>query len=159
MPKAVLDKPVPDITVQATNDRTFKLSDLKGKQVVLYFYPKDSTSGCTLEGQDFRDHYAQFKKIKTEILGVSRDSLKSHAGFCTKHKFPFDLISDPEEKLCKLFGVIKEKSLYGRKYMGIERSTFLIDHKGVLRKEFRGVKVPGHVAEVLEAARQLSKGK
>jgi peroxiredoxin Q/BCP len=159
MPKAALNKPVPDVTVQATDDQTFKLSDLKGKQVVLYFYPKDNTSGCTLEGQDFRDHHDQFKKIKTVILGVSRDSLKSHAGFCAKHKFPFDLISDPDEKLCKLFGVIKEKSLYGKKYLGIERSTFLIDRKGVLRQEFRGVKVPGHVAEVLDAARQLSKEK
>jgi thioredoxin-dependent peroxiredoxin len=159
MPKITLGKPVPDITLHATGDETFKLSDLQGKQVILYFYPKDNTSGCTTEGQDFRDHYEQFKKLKTEILGVSRDSLKSHEGFKAKHCFPFELVSDPDEKLCKLFGVIKEKSLYGKKYLGIERSTFLIDRQGVLRQEFRGVKVAGHVAAMLEATRQLSKEK
>lgn len=159
MPKATLGKPVPDITLHTTGDQTLKFSDLKGKQLLLYFYPKDNTSGCTTEGQDFRDHYEQFKKLKTEILGISRDSLKSHEGFKAKHCFPFDLVSDPDEKLCKLFGVIKEKSLYGKKYLGIERSTFLIDRKGVLREEFRGVKVAGHVAAMLAAARQLSKEK
>jgi thioredoxin-dependent peroxiredoxin len=159
MPKVTLGKPVPDIALHTTGNQTFKFSNLQGKQLVLYFYPKDNTSGCTTEGQDFRDHHEQFKKLKTEILGVSRDSLKSHEGFKAKHCFPFELVSDPDEKLCKLFGVIKEKSLYGKKYLGIERSTFLIDRQGVLRQEFRGVKVAGHVAEVLEAARHLSKGK
>jgi peroxiredoxin Q/BCP len=159
MSKATLGKPVPDIEVRATDDQTFRLSDLKGKQVVLYFYPKDNTPGCTTEGQDFRDHYEEFRKHKTEIFGISRDSLKSHEGFKSKQCFPFDLISDPDEKLCKLFDVIKEKTLYGRKYLGIDRSTFIIDKKGILRTEFRGVKVDGHVATVLAEVKKLAKEK
>ncbi len=157
MGKASLGKPVPDIEVQATDNQTFKLSDLKGKFVVLYFYPKDNTPGCTTEGQDFRDQYEQFRKLKTEILGVSRDSVKSHEGFKAKHCFPFELISDPDEKLCRLFGVIKEKNMYGRKVLGIERSTFILDKRGVLRKEYRGVKVDGHVADVLSELKRLTK--
>lgn len=157
MGKVSLGKPVPDIEVQATDNQTFKLSDLKGKFVVLYFYPKDNTPGCTTEGQDFRDQYEQFRKLKTEILGVSRDSVKSHEGFKAKHCFPFELISDADEKLCKLFGVIKEKNMYGRKVLGIERSTFILDKRGVLRKEYRGVKVDGHVADVLSELKRLVK--
>ncbi len=157
MGKASLGKPVPDIEVQATDNQTFKLSDFRGKFVVLYFYPKDNTPGCTTEGQDFRDQYEQFRKLKTEILGVSRDSVKSHEGFKAKHCFPFELVSDADEKLCKLFGVIKEKNMYGRKVLGIERSTFILDKRGVLRKEFRGVKVDGHVADVLAELKRLIK--
>ncbi len=157
MKKVAVGKPVPDIEVVATDDQQFKLSDLLGKNVVLYFYPKDNTPGCTTEGQDFRDHYEDFRKLKTEILGVSRDSLKSHEGFKDKQCFPFDLISDQDEKLCKLFDVIREKTLYGKKYLGIERSTFIIDRHGILRKEYRGVKVDGHVATVLADLKKLAK--
>jgi len=157
MAKVVLGKPVPDAKLHTTGDQTFRLSDLQGKHLVLYFYPKDNTPGCTTEGQDFRDHYPSFRKLKTEVLGVSRDSLKSHEGFKSKQCFPFDLVTDEDEKLCKLFGVIKEKTLYGRKFMGIERSTFIIDRKGILRGEYRGVKVAGHVAEVLAAVKKLDK--
>ncbi len=155
MPQAKLGKPVPAAKVKVTGDREFKLADLKGKNVVLYFYPKDNTSGCTTEGIDFRDHYQKFKRAKTEILGVSRDSLKSHENFKAKYEFPFDLISDPDEKLCRIFDVIKEKNMYGKKVMGIERSTFIIDSKGVLRNEFRKVKVKDHVEEVLAAVKAL----
>lgn len=159
MGKIAVGKPVPDIEMQATDGQTFRLSELQGKNVVLYFYPKDNTPGCTTEGQDFRDQYEAFRKLKTEIFGVSRDSLKSHEGFKAKQCFPFDLISDPDEELCQLFDVIKEKSLYGRKYLGIDRSTFIIDKKGILRKEFRGVKVAGHVATVLAEIKKLANGK
>lgn len=159
MSRATVGRPVPDIEVRATDDQAFKLSDLRGRNVVLYFYPKDNTPGCTTEGQDFRDHYEEFRRLKTEIYGVSRDSLKSHEGFKDKQCFPFDLISDPDEQLCQLFGVIKEKTLYGRKYLGIDRSTFIIDKKGVLRHEFRGVKVDGHVAAVLAEVKKLAKEK
>jgi peroxiredoxin Q/BCP len=157
MSKISVGKPVPDIEVLATDGQTFKLSDLLGQNVVLYFYPKDNTPGCTTEGQDFRDHYEEFHKLKTEIFGVSRDSLKSHEGFKAKQCFPFDLIADQDEKLCTLFDVIKEKTLYGRKYLGIERSTFIIDSKGILHKEYRGVKVNGHVAAVLADMKKLTK--
>lgn len=134
-----------------------RLKDLRGKHVVLYFYPKDATPGCTQEGQDFRDLHAKFKRQKTTIFGVSRDSLSSHEKFKSKQKFPFDLISDPDEALCRKFDVIREKSLYGRKFMGVERSTFLIDADGKLRREWRKVKVKGHADEVLDAARELNK--
>lgn len=157
MSKVSLNKPVPDFEVRATDGQTFKLSDLLGKIVVLYFYPKDNTPGCTTEGQDFRDQYEAFRKLKAEIFGVSRDSLQSHEGFKGKHCFPFDLIADPDEKLCKLFDVIREKNLYGRKYLGIDRSTFILDRRGVLRAEFRGVKVNGHVAAVLTEVKKLAK--
>lgn len=159
MSKIAIGKPVPDIEVQATDGQTFSLSDFRGRNVVLYFYPKDNTPGCTTEGQDFRDSYELFRKLKTEVFGVSRDSLKSHENFKEKQCFPFELISDPDEKLCQLFGVIKEKTLYGKKYLGIDRSTFLIDRNGVLRQEFRGVKVDGHVAAVLAEVRKLAKQK
>ncbi|HIC26752.1 MAG TPA: peroxiredoxin [Gammaproteobacteria bacterium] len=132
------------------------LSKLKGKKVVLYFYPKDSTPGCTTEGQNFRDLHKEFMKEKVVIFGLSRESLKSHENFKTNQSFPFDLISDPEEKICKLYDVIKEKSMYGRKYMGIERSTFLIDEKGKLAHEWRKVKVKGHAQEVLDAVKSLN---
>ena len=149
-------KRVPDFKLEATGEQTISLSDFKGKQnVVLYFYPKDSTPGCTTEGQDFRDHYAAFKKADTVILGVSRDSLQSHENFKAKQNFPFELLSDVNEKLCKQFDVIKEKNMYGKKYMGVERSTFLIDKNGKLVQEWRKVRVKGHVEEVLAAAQAL----
>ncbi|QSB19288.1 peroxiredoxin [Pseudomonas sp. 15A4] len=152
-----LDQPVADFQVQATSEQAVSLSALKGQQVVLYFYPKDSTPGCTTQGQGFRDHHADFKAANTVVFGVSRDSLKSHENFKAKQEFPFELISDKDESLCQLFDVIKLKKLYGKEYLGVDRSTFLIDKDGVLRKEWRGVKVPGHVATVLEAAQALNK--
>ena len=142
--------------VSATNELEIDSTDLIGKSYVIYFYPKDNTPGCTQEGEDFRDLYKEFKKLKTEIYGVSRDSLKSHEGFKEKYKYPFELISDTEEKLCDLFDVIKEKNMYGKKYMGIERSTFLIDKEGKLSAEWRKVKVNGHAAEVLEEVKKIS---
>ena len=142
--------------VSATNELEIDSSDLIGKSYVIYFYPKDNTPGCTQEGEDFRDLYKEFKKLKTEIYGVSRDSLKSHEGFKEKYKYPFELISDAEEKLCNLFDVIKEKNMYGKKYMGIERSTFLINKEGKLSAEWRKVKVNGHAAEVLEEVKKIS---
>ncbi len=142
--------------VSATNQLEIDSTDLIGKSYVIYFYPKDNTPGCTQEGEDFRDLYKEFKKLKTEIYGVSRDSLKSHQGFKEKYKYPFELISDTEEKLCNLFDVIKEKNMYGKKYMGIERSTFLINKEGKLSAEWRKVKVNGHAAEVLEEVKKIS---
>lgn len=150
-----IGKAAPDIKVHATGEQSFKLSELQGKNVVLYFYPKDNTSGCTAEGQDFRDNYAKFKRRNTIVFGVSRDSMTSHEKFKENQEFPFDLISDPDEKLCKKYDVIKEKNMYGKKVMGIERSTFIIDDEGVLRAEFRKVKVPGHVEAVLEEIKKL----
>ncbi|OZG72118.1 peroxiredoxin [Hahella sp. CCB-MM4] len=150
-----LNKQIPEFSVTATPDQTVSSGDLLGRNVVIYFYPKDNTPGCTTEGQDFRDHHEEFTKLNTVIFGVSKDSLKTHQNFKAKHSFPFELITDPDEELCKLFDVIKLKKLYGKEYMGIERSTFLIDSSGKLAKEWRKVKVKGHVAEVLEAARQL----
>jgi len=146
---------VANFSLPATGDKNVSLEDFQGTRLVIYFYPKDSTPGCTLEGQDFRDNYGEFKKCDTAILGVSRDSLKAHENFRAKQGFPFDLLSDAEEKLCRQFDVIHEKNMYGRKVMGIVRSTFLIDADGVLQKEWRKVRVKGHVAEVLEAARSL----
>ena len=157
MEKISVGAPIPDMEVSATDDQKFMLSDLRGKNVVLYFYPKDNTPGCTTEGQDFRDHYEEFRNLDTEIFGVSRDNLKSHDGFKSKECFPFDLISDEDEQLCKLFDVIKEKSLYGKKYLGIDRSTFILDRAGVLRKEYRSVKVDGHVTAVLAEIQKLAK--
>jgi peroxiredoxin Q/BCP len=148
-----LNRVVKDFKAEATRGQTIHLKSLKGKKVVLYFYPKDSTPGCTTEGQNFRDLHARFKRQNTVILGVSRDSLASHEKFRDKQKFPFDLVSDPDEKLCKYFDVIQEKTLYGRKFMGVERSTFLIDEAGKLRQEWRKVKVKGHAEEVLEAVK------
>jgi len=159
MAKIAIGKPIPDIRAATSENPDFRFSDLKGKNVVLYFYPKDNTPGCTLEAQDFRDHYEKFRRLKTEIIGVSRDSSKSHDGFREKYCLPFELISDTEEKLCRIFDVIKEKNMYGRKVLGIERSTFILDKQGILRREYRGVKVDGHVADVLADLRDLSKGK
>ncbi|MBZ9557819.1 MULTISPECIES: peroxiredoxin [unclassified Modicisalibacter] len=148
-------EPVPDFTAQATNDTTVTLSELRGKQVVIYFYPKDSTPGCTREGEAFRDNKAAFDAANTVILGVSRDGLRAHENFKAKQGFNFELISDKDESLCRLFDVIKLKKLYGKEHLGIERSTFLIDKDGKLAREWRKVKVKGHVDEVLEAAREL----
>ena len=157
MGKVQLHKKVPDFEAASSNGKTFKLSDCKGKHLVLYFYPKDNTSGCTREGQDFRDNYNKFKRNKAIVVGVSRDSLKSHENFIAKQEFPFNLLSDQDEALCTQFDVIKEKNMYGRKVMGIERSTFLIDSNGKLRREWRKVKVDGHVEEVLAAVRELNR--
>ena len=149
-----VDQPVPDFTAPATGG-DFTLSSLKGKKVVLYFYPKDNTPGCTREGMEFRDLYPKFKKAGATIVGVSRDSVRSHENFKTKLELPFTLVSDADETLCSLFNVIKMKKMYGKEVRGIERSTFLIDADGVLRHEWRGLKVPGHVEEVLEAVQAL----
>ena len=146
---------VANFSLPATGDKNVSLDDFKGTNLVIYFYPKDSTPGCTLEGQDFRDNYAGFKKSGTTVLGVSRDSLKAHENFKARQEFPFDLLSDSEEKLCRQFDVIHEKNMYGRKVMGIVRSTFLIDGDGVLQNQWRKVRVKGHVEEVLQAARSL----
>ncbi len=157
MSKVTEGKAVPDFSAQATGDQHISLADFKGKQqVIIYFYPKDSTPGCTTEGQNFRDSIEDFKKANTVILGVSRDEIKSHENFKAKQQFPFELLSDPEEVICKLFDVIKLKKNYGREYMGVERSTFLIDKKGKLAQEWRKVKVKGHVDEVLQAAQELN---
>jgi len=150
-----INKKVPAFDLPATGDKNIKLSALKGKKVIIYFYPKDSTPGCTTEGQDFRDNHNKFKRTGAIVLGVSRDSIKSHENFKAKQEFPFDLISDKEEILCNLFDVIKEKNMYGKKVFGIERSTFLLDEKGVLRQEWRKLKVAGHVDEVLAATKAL----
>lgn len=150
-----LDQPVADFTAQATGGQQVNLAALRGKQLVIYFYPKDSTPGCTTQGQGFRDQHEAFAEANTLVFGVSRDGLKSHENFKVKQQFPFELISDKEEVLCQLFDVIKLKKLYGKEYLGIDRSTFLIDSEGVLRREWRGVKVPGHVQQVLEAAQAL----
>jgi len=151
MSKIAPGKKVPDFSLPATGGKQVKLSSLQGHDVVLYFYPKDDTPGCTLEGKDFRDLHADFRRRDALILGISRDSLKSHEKFCDKYSFNFDLLSDADEKLCKLFGVIKMKNMYGKKVRGIERSTFLIGKDGVLRREWRKVKVESHAAEVLAA--------
>jgi peroxiredoxin Q/BCP len=156
MSTVTLNKVVPDFTLPATGDQTVRLKDLRGQNVVLYFYPKDSTPGCTTEGQDFRDQYKAFTKANTVFFGISRDSLRSHENFKSKQNFPFDLLSDSEEEVCKLFDVIKPKNMYGREVIGVERSTFLIDAAGKLRREWRKVKVAGHVDEVLAAAQELS---
>ncbi len=155
MSKTEIGKPAPDFDTASTGGEPQTLGGLKGRKLVLYFYPKDSTPGCTLEGQNFRDLHEQFEAANAIILGVSRESIRSHNNFRAKQNFPFHLLSDPEETLCNAYGVIVEKSMYGRKYMGIDRSTFLIDEQGVLRKEWRKVKVKGHVEEVLEAVRAL----
>ncbi len=148
-------KKVPDFSGPATGEQEISLKALQGKKVVIYFYPKDNTPGCTTEGQNFRDLHNKFERAGAIILGVSRDSVKTHENFKAKHEFPFDLLSDKEETLCQLFDVIKEKKLYGKVHMGIERSTFLIDEKGILIKEWRKVKVPGHVDEVLAAIKEI----
>jgi peroxiredoxin Q/BCP len=151
----MLGKLVQDFSLPSTGGTTFKLSEKRGSKLVLYFYPKDYTPGCTTEGADFRDHHAEFARAKCSVYGVSRDSLKAHEGFKAKMKFPFELLSDEDETVCKLFGVIKMKNVYGRKVRGIERSTLVVDSKGVLAREWRGVKVPGHVQEVLNFVKAL----
>lgn len=148
-------KPVPDFTAAASQG-DITLSSLRGKSVVLFFYPKDSTPGCTTEAQGFRDHYNEFQKLGCEIIGISRDSLKSHANFTEKQSLPYPLISDADEAVCTLFGVIKMKNMYGKQVRGIERSTFLVGQDGTLLREWRGVKVPGHVEQVLSAVREIS---
>ena len=152
MAAPVLNRVVSDFKAEATGGETIHLKSLRGRKVVLYFYPKDSTPGCTTEGQDFRDLHGRFRRQNTVVFGVSRDSLASHEKFKAKHAFPFELISDPDEKLCRQFDVIREKTLYGRKFMGIERSTFLIGEDGKLKAQWRKVKVKGHAEAVLEAA-------
>ena len=155
MAKPTVGKKITAFSVSTTSAVTLTPKDLAGKPYVLYFYPKDDTPGCTLEGKDFRDHHPEFQRLGVRVLGASRDKLASHTRFQGKYALPFDLVSDPDETLCRQFDVIKEKNMYGKKVLGIERSTFLVDASGVLRKEWRKVKVDGHVAEVLEAAAEL----
>ena len=155
MSAPALNKVVADFKSAATSGKTIRLKSLRGKKVVLYFYPKDSTPGCTSEGEDFRDLHDRFKRAGAVVLGASRDSLASHEKFREKLQLPFDLLSDPDENLCRQFDVIREKSLYGRKFMGVERSTFLIDEQGKLRREWRKVRVKGHATEVLDAVKEL----
>ena len=146
----MIDQPVPELVLPATGGQTIRFQELRGSPYVLYFYPKDNTPGCTTEGQNFRDLYPEFSGLGCRVFGISRDSLKSHESFKSKMSFPFELISDADEKACTAFDVIKMKTMYGRKVRGIERSTFAVDPNGVVRAEWRGVKVPGHVEEVLE---------
>ena len=148
-------KAVKDFSLPSTGGGMFKRSDLRGKKLVVYFYPKDNTPGCTVEGSDFRDRYREFAKAGAEVVGISRDSLKSHEGFRAKMKFPFALLSDADEAVCTLFGVMKMKNMYGKKVRGIERSTFVIGEDGALAREWRGVKVPGHAQEVLDFVKTL----
>lgn len=147
---------IPDLTLPATGGNSIRLRDLKGRHVVLYFYPKDSTPGCTTEGQDFRDLHARFRQAGAEVFGISRDSLRSHENFKAKHGFPFELLADTDETACRAFDVIREKNMYGRISLGIERSTFLFDREGILRQEWRKVKVAGHAAQVLDAVQALN---
>lgn len=151
----MLNQAIPDFELPSTGGKTFKLSDYLGKTLVIYFYPKDSTPGCTTQGQQFRDAYADFKALDAEIVGISRDSLKSHENFKTKFSFPFELLSDSDERACSLFDVIRMKNMYGKQVRGIQRSTFVLDKNGVLVREWRGVKVDGHVQEVLDFVKTL----
>tara|TARA_B100001250_G_C19627030_1_gene712014 strand:+ start:256 stop:732 length:477 start_codon:yes stop_codon:yes gene_type:complete len=153
--KVKIGKKVPEFDLESTGEKTVKLSQLKGKNIIIYFYPKDSTPGCTIEAQNFRDNIRKFSSLNTLILGVSRDTIISHEKFKKNQKLPFDLLSDYDEKLCKIFDVMKEKNMYGKKFIGIERSTFLIDKKGVLRNEWRKVKVKEHVNDVLQTIKKL----
>lgn len=155
MSKVALNQPVPDFTLPATGDQTFRLADYRGQNVLIYFYPKDNTPGCTLEGQNFRDHIDFFNQHNTVIVGVSRDSLRKHENFKAKQDFPFELLSDEDETVCKLFDVLKMKKNFGREYLGIVRSTFLIDTEGKLVQEWRNVKVKQHLDEVKEAITRL----
>ena len=155
MPKIKPDTRVPDFSLPASGGGTWSLKGAAGKKLVIYFYPKDMTSGCTRESQDFRDLYGAFRKAGAQVVGVSRDSVASHDKFAQRESLPFALLADTDEKVCRLFDVIKQKSLYGRKYLGVERSTFLLDGTGRVRQEWRKVKVPGHASQVLEAVRSL----
>lgn len=151
----MLNQAAPEFELPSTGGKTFKLSDHLGKNLVIYFYPKDATPGCTSQGQQFRDAYADFQAVNTEIVGISRDSLKSHENFKAKFNFPFELLADTEEIACKLFDVIKMKNMYGKQVRGIERSTFVINSKGVLVREWRKVKVDGHASVVLDSIKTL----
>ena len=155
MPKPTVGKKIPAFRAEATSETEVASKDLKGQAYVLYFYPRDNTPGCTVESNDFAASYRKFRRLKVEVFGVSRDNLRSHERFKAKFDFPFELIADPDEKLCSLFDVMKNKNMYGKKVRGIERSTFLIDADGVLRHEWRKVSIDGHVEEVLAAARAL----
>ncbi|MDA9611478.1 peroxiredoxin [Gammaproteobacteria bacterium] len=155
MTKTLVGKKCPSFEAECTSNMRLSNKDFIGKNLILYFYPKDSTPGCTSEGQDFRDRYKLFKNLNTEIIGISRESIKSHENFKLKQSFPFELLSDPEEKVCKAFDVMKLKSMYGREYIGIDRSTFLINKNGKVIKEWRSVKINGHVQEVLDAVKEL----
>jgi peroxiredoxin Q/BCP len=155
MAQISLGKKVPAFALPTSTGETWKLAEALGEKLVLYFYPKDMTSGCTLESQNFRDLHAAFRRAGARIVGISRDSARSHERFKEKERLPFELLADEDGKICTLFDVIKEKSMYGKKYLGIERSTFLLDATGVLRREWRKVKVPGHAEEVLEATKSL----
>lgn len=156
MTELIVGNSIPDFEADSTGDTPFKLSDYQGKKIIIYFYPRDNTPGCTQEGKDFRDNIEQFNTLNTVIFGISRDSVKVHQGFKAKQEFPFDLLSDKEEKLCQLFGVIKMKNMYGKQVRGIERSTFLIDEQGVLIYQWRKVKVKVHIEEVLQKLTELS---
>jgi peroxiredoxin Q/BCP len=151
----MLGKPVSDFSLPSTGGTTFSLSTTRGSKVVLYFYPKDNTPGCTTQGSDFGELYPKFRRAGAEVFGISRDSVNSHERFKEKMRFPFGLLADPEEVVCKRFGVMKQKLMYGKKVRGIERSTFVIDEQGVLAREWRGVKVPGHAQEVLNFVKAL----
>jgi peroxiredoxin Q/BCP len=150
-----LGKPVSDFSLPSTGGSTFRLSSSLGNKVVLYFYPKDNTPGCTTQGANFRDLHKEFRRANCQVFGISRDSVKSHENFKAKMQFPFELLADADETVCSQFGVMKNKNMYGRKVRGIERSTFVIDEKGVLVREWRGVKVPGHIEEVLNFVKAL----
>ena len=151
----MLNNPIPDFELPATGGRTFKLSENLGKTLVIYFYPKDSTPGCTTQGMQFRDYYSEFQAANTQIVGISRDSLKSHENFKAKFSFPFELLADSEELACGFFNVMKMKNMYGKQVRGVERSTFVIDRNGILVQEWRGVKVEGHVQQVLDFVKSL----
>ena len=156
MTKTLVGKKCPSFEAECTSNMRLSNKDFIGRNLILYFYPKDSTPGCTSEGQDFRDRYKLFKNLNTEIIGISRESIKSHENFKLKQSFPFELLSDPEEKVCKAFDVMKLKSMYGREYIGVDRCTFLIDMNGKVLKEWRSVKVKGHVEEVLNTVKDLT---
>ncbi|HYN53541.1 MAG TPA: peroxiredoxin [Methylotenera sp.] len=151
----MLNQPVPDFQLPATSGKTFQLSDYRGKNLIIYFYPKDSTPGCTTQGMQFRDAYAELQSNNTEVFGISRDSLKSHENFKAKFSFPFELLADTEELACAQFSVMIMKNMYGKQVRGVERSTFIVDKNGTLIKEWRGVKVEGHIAEVMAFIKTL----
>lgn len=152
---SLIGRSVPEFTAALTSGKTFQLSDYAGRYLVLYFYPKDDTPGCTMEGSDFRHQYAAFQAANCEVVGISRDSLKSHENFKAKMQFPFELLADTDERVCIMFDVLKMKNMYGKQVRGVERSTFVIDRRGIVRGEWRGVKVPGHVDEVLAFVKGL----